>query len=111
MLVRALTDSPGVVTDEGLARATPCNCITLNGGEECFSKGIKGVLDEGQKALFCNPRVVREASPAQQAQIGIWRDCGSEVKSLPKADRLAPYFSCVDRERKARGVTEEAYGA
>src|SRR5487761_2589395 len=61
-LVQVLTDSPGVVTDEGLARATPCDCIALGGGEECFSKGVKGVLDEGQKALFCNPRVVRGAT-------------------------------------------------
>lgn len=110
MTVWTLTDSPGVVYDEGIARATPCDCIVLNGGEMCESKGVKGFLDEGQQALFCNPRVTREQTPAQKAQLEIWRDCGVEVKRLPKADRLTPYFSCIDRERKARGITEEAYG-
>lgn len=112
MLVRAMTDSPGLVSDEGLARATPCNCFALgDGAEECFSKGIVGGLDEGQKALFCNPRVTREPTPAQKAHLEIWRSCGDEVKVLPKGERLSPFYSCIEREQRARGITEPAYGS
>lgn len=103
-LAFALTDSPGIVVDEGIARATPCECLELDGAEDCYSKGVIGGLDAGQKALFCNPRVAREASPAQRERVEMFRSCGQAVKSLPKGERLEPFFSCIDREQRARGI-------
>lgn len=100
----ALTDSPGIVVDEGVARATPCECLELDGAEECFSKGVVGGLDEGQKALYCNPRVTRPASPEQRERVALFESCGRQVKALPKGERLAPFFSCIDKEQRSRGI-------
>ena len=108
-LVGALTDSPGLVTDEGVARATPCECLELgDGSEECYSKGVVGALDAGQKALFCNPRLARPASPEQRERVAVYQDCGRQVKALPNGERLLPFFSCIDHEQRARGIEATA---
>src|SRR3989304_4186392 len=54
----------GYVIDEGVARATPCKCISLSSGSElCFSKGIVGALDKNQRILYCQSVETVKASP------------------------------------------------
>lgn len=106
-VAQALTDSPGIVVDEGIARATPCECLELAGGgesDECYSKGVVGRLDEGQRALYCNPRLDVAPEAGARARAAMYDTCGRQVKALPPGDRLAPFFSCIDKEQRARGI-------
>ena len=101
--------SPGIIVDEGVARATPCTRFDL--GEESelvFSKGVVGALDEGQKALFCPETVTKPLTPEQEKRLRGWRDsadtCKQEIAEVPKGDKLEPWLTCMSRELKAQGI-------
>ena len=101
--------SPGIVVDEGVARATPCTRFDLGGGSELiFSKGVVGALDEGQKALLCTETTTKPLSDEQSRRLRGWRDsantCKTEIAPIPKGGRLEPWLTCMSRELKAQGI-------
>lgn len=105
----SMDGSPGIVVDEGVARATPCTRFDLGEGKELmFSKGVVGGLDEGQKALFCPEVVTKPLSEAQRQRLQAWREsaavCKVEIADVPKGEQLPPWLACMSRELNARGV-------
>lgn len=105
----SMTGSPGIVVDEGVARATPCTRFDLGEGKELvYSKGIVGGLDEGQKALYCPETTTKPLSEAQQQRLRDWRDaanvCKGEIAEVPKGEQLQPWLGCMSRELSARGL-------
>lgn len=101
--------SPGFVTDEGVARATPCACFELGSDKHlCFSKGVIGALDEGQQALFCPERKVKPLSEGQRRRIEGFkqanRTCKERTEDLPKDERDAAFRICMETELIATGI-------
>lgn len=100
--------SPGIVVDEGVAKATPCRCIEYRPGKKlCFSKGIVGALSDEQEKLYC-PTEEKLESPGLEKRLENWMGsvdiCKAEIAKIPLGERLKPYLSCMSRELKARGV-------
>lgn len=105
----AMQGSPGFVVDEGVARATPCTEIELDGGRSIvYSKGVVGALDDAQKALFCAETIKKPVSEPQRQRISAFQDaadtCKGEIAEIPEGDRLPPWLSCMAREARQRGV-------
>lgn len=101
--------SPGFVTDEGVARATPCACFELGSDKHlCFSKGVIGALDEGQQALYCAERKVKPLSDEQRRRIEGFkratRTCKERTEDLPKGERGAVFRTCVETELIDTGI-------
>jgi hypothetical protein len=99
--------SPGIVVDPDVAAATPCRCARADGSEICFSRGIIGGLDEGQKEAYCNPKVYFE-SPGLEKRIGEFKGAVAaaqeRIKDVPKGERLVPWLSAMSGELKERGM-------
>ena len=101
--------SPGFVTDEGVARATPCTCFEMGSDKHlCFSKGVIGALDEGQQALFCPERKVKPLSEGQRRRIEGFkratRTCQERTEDLPKEERGPAFRTCVETELTSDGI-------
>lgn len=101
--------SPGFVTDEGVARATPCTCFEMGSDKHlCFSKGVIGALDEGQQALFCPERKVKPLSDEQRRRIEGFkratRTCEERTEDLPKGERGPAFRACVETELTNAGI-------
>lgn len=105
----SMEGSPGIVVDDGVARATPCTRFDLGNGKELmFSKGIVGGLDEGQKALYCPETITKPLSDEQQRRLLGWREsadvCKGEIADFPKGEKLQPWLACMSRELSIRGI-------
>lgn len=104
----SMEGSPGIVVDDGVARATPCTRFDLGEGKELmFSKGIVGGLDEGQQALYCPETITKPLTEEQQRRLRGWREsadvCKGEIAEVPKGEKLQPWLACMSRELSARG--------
>ncbi|MGH7639488.1 MAG: hypothetical protein ACREN7_00150 [Candidatus Dormibacteria bacterium] len=107
--------SPGFVANQARAREdTPCLCYEIqrrSGGtsELCFKHGIVGALDEPQIDLYCETKVERPPTPAQQARLEAFQEsaetCKVEVEEYPKGEEMGPFISCMDRELRLRNRT------
>jgi hypothetical protein len=99
--------SPGIVVDPNVAARTSCHCARVNGSEICFSKGIIGGLDEGQKEAYCNPKTYYE-SPGLEERLGEFKEAVAaaqeKVKDIPKGERLGPWLSAMSQELRTRGI-------
>lgn len=104
--------APGIIVDAGIARSTPCIRAALpNGGSLVFSRGIVGALDSDQEALYCgsgyqdytpDPTACARLEALREAS----RSCSTEISTLPDGeDRIAPYYACIGRELRERGVS------
>ena len=103
--------SPGFVMDPGRARSTPCIRLELGEGHAplVYSKGVVGVLDDEQQALYCQEGYVdRPITEAQRARLEAFamaaHECSTEAKAAAPEELLPAYFSCLGRELKAKGV-------
>jgi hypothetical protein len=98
--------SPGIVVYPDIAKASPCKCAKVDGSELCFSPGIIGAMDEGQKELYCNPKMSFK-SPALQQRLRIFKQAvkaaQKKVKDIPKGERLAPWLAAMSEELVKRG--------
>jgi hypothetical protein len=101
------TDSPGIVVDEALAKATPCRCYDIDGKLMCFSKGIIGTLDQAQIDLYCKEKqIVKEGIAKRVAKFREAAEvCKARIKDIPKGERLKPWLECMSKELRARGIT------
>jgi hypothetical protein len=100
-------ESPGIVVDEALAKASPCRCYDIDGKLMCFSKGIIGTLDQAQIDLYCKEKqVVREGIAKRVAKFREAAEvCKARIKDIPKGERLKPWLQCMGMELRARGIT------
>jgi len=48
----------GIVVDAEKASRTHCKCYRLKESQLCFSPGVIGALNEVQRTLYCNPKIV-----------------------------------------------------
>lgn len=99
--------SPGIVVDPDVAARTSCRCARVNDSEVCFSKGIIGGLDEGQKEAYCNPKTYYE-SPGLEERLGEFKEAVAaaqeKIKDVPKGERLGPWLSAMSLELQKRGI-------
>jgi hypothetical protein len=99
--------SPGIVVDADIAARTPCKCARAGESEICFSRGIVGGLDAGQKEAFCNPKMYFE-SPGLEQRIGEFNEAvvaaQEIIKDVPKGERLQPWLSAMSEELGKRGI-------
>lgn len=99
--------SPGIVVDSAVAKASACKCAVVDGSELCFSPGIVGAMDPGQKELYCNPRTTFK-SPALQKRLRLFKQsvtaAQKKVKDIPKGQRLQPWLAAMSEELTKRGV-------
>lgn len=99
--------SPGVVVDPDVAARTPCRCARVGDSEICYSKGIIGSMDEGQKEAYCNPKTYFE-SPGLEERMGIFKEAVAaaqeKIKDVPKGERLQPWLSAMSEELAKRGL-------
>lgn len=100
-------ESPGIVVYPDVAKASPCKCAAVDGSELCFSAGIIGAMDEGQKELYCNPRTTFK-SPALKKRLTVFKQsvkaAQKKVKDIPKGERLQPWLAAMSEELSKRGV-------
>jgi len=99
--------SPGIVVDSDVAARTSCRCARVNDSEICFSKGVIGGLDEGQKEAYCSPKTYYE-SPGLEQRIAKFKEAVAaaqeKVKDIPKGERLGPWLSAMSQELQTRGI-------
>lgn len=99
--------SPGIVVDPDVAARTSCRCARMNDSEICFSKGVIGGLDEGQKEAYCNPKTYYE-SPGLEKRLGEFKEAVAaaqeKIKDVPKGERLEPWLSAMSQELQKRGI-------
>jgi len=99
--------SPGIVVDADVAARTSCRCARVDGSEICFSKGVIGGLNEGQKEAYCNPKTYFE-SPGLERRIGEFKEAVKEaqqkIKDVPKGERLEPWLLAMSKELEERGI-------
>lgn len=99
--------SPGIVVDPDVAARTSCKCAKVGDSEICFSKGIIGGLDEGQKEAYCKPKTYYE-SPGLQERLGEFKEAVAaaqeQIKDIPKGERLEPWLSAMSLELQKRGI-------
>jgi hypothetical protein len=99
--------SPGIIVDPDVAERTSCRCVKVGDSEICFSKGIIGGLDEGQKEAYCNPKTYYE-SPGLEKRLGQFKEAVAaaqeRVKDIPKGERLGPWLSAMSQELQTRGI-------
>jgi hypothetical protein len=99
--------SPGIVVDADIAAKTPCRCARVGESEICFSRGIVGGLDAGQKEAYCNPKTYFE-SPGLEKRIGEFNEAvvaaQEKIKDVPKGERLEPWLSAMSEELEKRGI-------
>jgi hypothetical protein len=100
-------ESPGIVIYPEVAKASPCKCAKVDGSELCFSPGIIGAMDEGQKELYCNPRTEFKSKALQQ-RLRLFKQsvkaAQKKVKAIPKGERLEPWLAAMSEELTKRGV-------
>ncbi len=112
--IAGIRGSPGIVVDPGEASGTPCIRYALAPDQRdlVFSKGIIGVLDEEQEALYCQSGYIdREPSEQQKKRFAVLPEaakrCSAEAKTesiLTGQDPIDIYYSCLARELKVNGV-------
>jgi hypothetical protein len=99
--------SPGIVVNPDVAARTSCKCVKVDGSEICFSKGVIGGLDEGQKEAYCKPKTYYESSGLEE-RIGQFKEAVAaaqeKVKDIPKGERLGPWLSAMSEELQTRGI-------
>jgi len=99
--------SPVIVVDPDVAARTSCRCAKVGDSEICFSKGVIGGLDEGQKEAYCNPKTYYE-SPGLEERLGQFKEsvaaAQERIKDVPKGERLEPWLSAMSTELKTRGI-------
>ena len=99
--------SPGIVVNPDVATRTPCRCAKVGNSEICFSKGVIGGLDEGQKEAYCNPKNYYE-NPDLEERIAKFKEAVAaaqeKVKNIPKGERLGPWLSAMSQELQTRGI-------
>jgi hypothetical protein len=99
--------SPGIVVAPDVAARTSCRCAKIDGSELCFSKGVIGGLDEGQKEAYCNPKTYYE-SPGLEQRLGQFKEAVAaaqeKIKDIPKGERLEPWLSAMSVELQKRGI-------
>lgn len=99
--------SPGIVVDPDVAARTPCRCAKVGDSEICYSKGIIGSMDEGQKEAYCNPKTYFE-SPGLEQRLGEFKEAVAaaqeKIKDVPKGERLEPWLSAMSEELGKRGI-------
>lgn len=99
---------PARVTDEELARDSPCLVAELQrGGSIVFSQGAVGPLDEEQQRLYCETgRETLQLTPEQEQRLQDLADssttCDAQVRDLEAGERLDPYLACMDAEMRRR---------
>ena len=99
--------SPGIVVYPEVAKASACKCAKVDGTELCFSPGIIGAMDEGQKELYCNPKTSFK-SPALQKRLTVFKQAvkaaQKKVKDIPKGERLEPWLAAMSEELTKRAA-------
>jgi hypothetical protein len=99
--------SPGIVVDRDIAASTPCRCAKVGESEICFSRGVVGALDAGQKEAYCKPKVYFE-SPGLEKRLGEFKEAVAaaqeKIKDIPKGERLEPWLSAMSKEFAKRGI-------
>jgi hypothetical protein len=102
-----MASSPGIVIDRDIAASTPCRCARVGESEICFSRGVVGALDPGQKEAYCKPRVYFE-SPGLEKRLGEFKEAVAaaqeKIKDVPKGERLEPWLSAMSEELEKRGI-------
>lgn len=106
----------GYVIDEGVARSSPCKCISLSSGSElCFSKGIVGALDSNQRVIYCPSVETVKASPEQEARIDRFKraaaTCHEETKDITDPEqKFGARLGCMKRELSRTGASTYTSG-
>jgi len=100
----------GIVVDEAKAKATSCECVEYKPGKYwCTSKGVIGVLTDGQERIFCNPREIVDR-PDMKEKLTKWVDavgiCRAQLPPTDGRTRLEVYLDCMSRELKKAGVED-----
>jgi hypothetical protein len=99
--------SPGIVVNEALAKSSPCRCATLDGSELCFSRGIVGALDKGEKKLYCPTKTYFESAGLTE-RLKKFKEAVAaaqeKVKHIPKGERLEPWLAAMSEELEKRGI-------
>jgi hypothetical protein len=100
-------NSPGIVVYPDQAKASPCKCAKVDGSELCFSRGIIGAMDEGQKDVYCTEKDYFK-SPALQRRARVFKQsvkaAQKKVKDIPRGERLQPWLETMSEELSKRGA-------
>mgnify|MGYP001607781856 CR=1 FL=1 len=109
--ISSLGGGPGIVSDPGQARSQPCIRYELGEGHQplVFQKGIIGPLDEEQVAEFCALGFEDTAPTERQkerfrALPQAAQECSQEVKDVSKNGHIDAFYSCLERELRAKGI-------
>ena len=105
--IPAIEGSPGIVVDEGVAKATPCTVYKVDETEMAFSKGVIGALSKGQIEAFCPAKIYKTEGIARRVKTfkEIAKSCSEEVREKhPKGERLVPYLKCMGKLAKEKGI-------
>jgi len=99
--------SPGIVVDPDVAARTPCKCARVDDSEICFSRGVIGGLNEGQKEAYCNPKTYFE-SPGLEERVGKFKEAVAaaqeKIKDVPPGSKLEPWLQAMSEELSKRGI-------
>ena len=99
--------SPGIVVNEGIAKATPCTCYVIDKTELCFSRGVIGGLSPAQREAYCGAGKIVEAQGIAR-RVKRFKEavsvCKAEIEQFPKGKRLEPWLTCMGREARKRGI-------
>lgn len=107
--ISTIRGTPGIVIDEGEARATPCTKMVMADGRALvFSEGIKGPLDEDQQTLFCPTTETVELPPDARRRVEALQAAAEACKAAGGAtsegEPLPDWVLCLTKEARERGV-------
>jgi len=101
--------SPGAVLDEATAKASPCSCFTYKGKDMCWSRGIVGMLNQDQQAVYCVAGKAYKARPALTKRYERFAEAAEEahrkIEAMPKGmPRLEAWLGAMGEELSKRGI-------
>lgn len=104
-----LQGRPGFVTDEGLARESPCLAYEIDGRQKLvFSRGIVGPLNDEQQAIYCETVEAVKPSDSLMARLEGFQEatiaCRAELAELEPGEDLEPGLACLSRELRSRNL-------
>lgn len=96
----------GFVVDEALARESPCLAFEVGSRRLVYARGVVGALDSEQQALYCETTEARPLTEREEENLSSWRraaeSCQPEAEQFPAGERLQPFLTCIQRERRRR---------
>lgn len=101
--------SPGAILDEATAKATPCSCFTYKGKDMCWSKGIVGLLNQGQQKVYCVAGKAYKPRPALTERYTRFAEAAEaahrKIEAMPKGmPRLEAWLGAMGEELSKRRI-------